>query len=85
MLGLPDMFKTFGIAAASAIMVCAAYSGGPGFLSACLRVGDALGIEVLAQLTFVAPVLAILPWLGPDAGNPAEVEPLSPTGLGNIA
>lgn len=23
MLGLPDMFKTFGIAAASAIMVCA--------------------------------------------------------------
>ncbi|CAE7671957.1 mmpL11 [Symbiodinium pilosum] len=57
MLGLPDMFKTFGIAAASAIMVC-----------------------VLAQLTFVAPVLAILPWLGPDAGVPTEVEPLSPTG-----
>ena len=37
--------------------------------------------QVFAQLTFVAPVLAILPWLGPDAGVPAEVEPLSPTGL----
>jgi len=57
MLGLPDMFKTFGIAAASAIMVC-----------------------VFAQLTFVAPVLAICPWLGPEAGDPTEVEPLSPTG-----
>lgn len=57
MLGLPDMFKTFGIAAASAIMVC-----------------------VFAQLTFVAPVLAIFPWLGPEAGDPMEVEPLSPTG-----
>eukprot|EP00931_Biecheleriopsis_adriatica_P121421 TRINITY_DN96506_c0_g1_i1.p1 TRINITY_DN96506_c0_g1~~TRINITY_DN96506_c0_g1_i1.p1 ORF type:complete len:915 (-),score=162.03 TRINITY_DN96506_c0_g1_i1:13-2502(-) len=49
MLGLPDMFKTFGIAASSAIMVC-----------------------VFAQLTFVAPVLAILPWLGPEKGTPDE-------------
>ena len=36
--------------------------------------------QVFAQLTFVAPVLAICPWLGPEAGDPTEVEPLSPTG-----
>lgn len=36
--------------------------------------------EVLAQLTLVAPVLAICPWLGPEAGDAREVEPLSPTG-----
>ena len=40
------------------------------------------GSQVFAQLTFVAPVLAIFPWLGPEAGDPMEVEPLSPTGSG---
>ena len=39
--------------------------------------------QVFAQLTFVAPVLAIFPWLGPEAGDPMEVEPLSPTGGGD--
>ncbi|CAK9091899.1 Mycolic acid-containing lipids exporter MmpL11 [Durusdinium trenchii] len=70
MLGLPDMFKTFGIAAASAIMVCATRFRGDVRLMG----------GVFAQLTFVAPVLAIFPWLGPEAGDPMEVEPLSPTG-----
>ena len=30
----------------------------------------------------MAPVLAIFPWLGPEAEDPMEVEPLSPTGSG---
>ncbi|CAE8683168.1 unnamed protein product [Polarella glacialis] len=49
MLGLPDMFKSFGIAATLAILVC-----------------------VFAQITLVAPLLAIMPWLGPPAGVPQE-------------
>ena len=94
MLGLPDMFKTFGIAAASAIMVCAGCSEPCSVFCVCFQMLNILRallwgvrrlrLEVLAQLTFVAPVLAILPWLGPDAGVPTEVEPLSPTGPGML-
>jgi len=58
MLGLPDMFKTFGIAAATAIMVC-----------------------VFAQITFVAPVLAIMPWLGPPKGGDDDDEHRSEAGV----